>query len=78
MFQSPPATVVFYALAAFYWVVGVEILLRALTPSCRICVHRKSCPNRNANHPSEVAELVCLGEAPRERSREGVIAKAHM
>ena len=33
-------------LVAFYMVIGGFILWRVSKPTCRICVHRGSCPNR--------------------------------
>jgi hypothetical protein len=76
MFLSSASTIAVYALAAFYWVVGVEILLRAVTPSCRVCVYRHSCPYRKRNHPSDTANLVCLGESSPKASHKGRVAKA--
>jgi endonuclease III len=35
-----------YALAAFYVALGIEVVHRALKPSCRECLYRHCCPNR--------------------------------
>ncbi len=38
------------ALAAFYTVVGVVIVRREYKPTCRICLFRQSCPNRQRDY----------------------------
>ena len=38
------------ALAAFYTVVGVVIVRRAYKPTCRVCLFRQFCPNRQREH----------------------------
>ena len=50
-----------HALAAVYGAVGLVVLRRLFEPSCRVCAHRHSCPNREGNHPSEAASLTCIG-----------------
>ena len=43
MFIISPWT---YPLAMSYVALGIFIFRRALTPSCRECLHRHRCPNR--------------------------------
>ena len=43
-------TPIISALAAFYAVVGVVIVPRAYKPTCRICLFRQFCPNRQGEH----------------------------
>ena len=38
------------ALAGFYTVVGVVIVRRAFKPTCRICLFRQYCPNRQGEN----------------------------
>ena len=38
------------ALGAFYMVVGVVIVRRARQPTCRVCLFRQFCPNRQGGH----------------------------
>ena len=38
------------ALGAFYTVVGVVIVRRAYKPTCRVCLFRQFCPNRQGEH----------------------------
>jgi hypothetical protein len=68
--------IIVYGLAAIYCVTGVLVLRRAFKPSCRVCLHRQSCPNREGNHPSEAAKSACMGDASSEESRHGAAAKA--
>jgi hypothetical protein len=51
-----------YALGAAYGLLGAIFACQALKPSCRICVHRNSCPNREGSHPSEAEKSTCLGK----------------
>lgn len=51
-----------YLLAAVYGIVGVVVLRRAFKASCRICLHRDVCPNREGDHPSDEAKSTCLGK----------------
>jgi len=52
----------FYVLGAAYCLLGAIVACQALKPSCRICVHRNECPNREGSHPSEAAKSSCLGK----------------
>ncbi len=38
------------ALGAFYTVFGVVIVRRAYKPTCRVCLFRQFCPNRQSGH----------------------------
>jgi hypothetical protein len=38
------------ALAAFYAVVGVVIVRRVRKPTCRVCLFRQFCPNRQGEY----------------------------
>jgi hypothetical protein len=38
------------ALGAFYTVVGVVIVRRVCKPTCRVCLFRQFCPNRQGEH----------------------------
>jgi hypothetical protein len=51
-----------YVLAPVYVIIGVVVARRALKPSCRVCLHRHSCPDREGDHPSKAAESTCLGK----------------
>jgi hypothetical protein len=53
---------VLYVLAPVYIIIGVVVARRAFNPSCRVCLHRHSCLNRDGDHPSEVAVSTCLGK----------------
>jgi hypothetical protein len=61
-FMLQPSHIITYLFAAAFGAVGVVILRRAFRPSCRVCLHRKSCPNREGDQPSEAARSTCLGE----------------
>ena len=52
----------FYVLAPIYLIIGVVVVRRAFRPSCRVCLYRHSCPNREGDHPSEAAKSTCLGK----------------
>ena len=49
---------VIVAFAAFYTVVGVVIIRRLRKPTCRVCLLRQFCPNRESEH-SERASKPC-------------------
>jgi hypothetical protein len=51
-----------YVLAPVYIIIGAVVVWRAFNPSCRVCLNRHSCPNREGDHPSEVAVSTCLGK----------------
>ena len=51
-----------YALGAAYCLLGAIVANQALKPSCRVCVHRNSCPNREGSHPSDAVKSSCLGK----------------
>ena len=38
------------AITAFYTVFGVVIIRRVCKPTCRICLFRQFCPNRQREH----------------------------
>lgn len=44
------------ALAAFYTVLGVVIVRRAHKPTCRVCLFRQFCPNRQREHFNSVGK----------------------
>ena len=56
------ASSLIYFFAAVYGIVGVVVLRRAFKPSCRICLHRDACPNREGDHPSDAVRSTCLGK----------------
>jgi hypothetical protein len=56
-----PSHIIAYLLAAAFGSVGVVVVRRAFRPSCRICLHRESCPNREGDQPSEAVKSACLG-----------------
>jgi len=56
-----PVPYFMYVLGAVYSVVGALVLRQVFRPSCRVCLHRHSCPNREGDQPSEAAKPTCLG-----------------
>jgi hypothetical protein len=49
---------VLLALAALYTVIGVVIIRRLRKPTCRVCLYRQFCPNREPVH-ADVTRKPC-------------------
>jgi len=51
-----------YVLALIYLIIGVVVVRRAFSPSCRICLYRHSCPNRERRSPLRGREINLPGQ----------------
>jgi len=60
------------ALAVLYTIAGIVIIRRFRKPTCRVCVYREFCPNRESEHSDATAKpcwscgrpVACSGPAP--------------
>ena len=61
-----------FTIVSLYSALGLFFLRQACRPSCRVCLHRHSCPNR-LRGPSRLAEIpICFRRGPAKPSDESI------